>query len=47
MPAGRTYGEVVDLPVLVRLFDLDLARTRAPSFDKFCRTLEALLGKAT
>lgn len=46
MTAGRSYGPVVDLPVLVRIFDLDLARARAPSFDKFCRALETLLGKA-
>jgi len=46
MTGTRTYGPVVDLPVLVRHIDIDLARQRAPSFDKFCRTLETLLERA-
>jgi hypothetical protein len=41
---GHTYRPTIDQPVLASVFDLDLARKGAPSFDKFCRDVETLLG---
>ncbi len=41
---GRSYSEVADQPALGARFDLDSARTSAPSFDKFWRELCKLLG---
>jgi len=41
---GRPYSEVSDQPALAALFDLDLARQRSRSFDKFWRDMRRLLG---
>lgn len=43
MTANRTYVEVDDQPALAERFDLQLARQRCPSFDKFIRDVEMLL----
>jgi len=43
---GRAYSEVTDQPALSALFDLDLARERAPSFEKLWREARRLLGTA-
>lgn len=43
MPRHRKYTETADQPALAASFDLDLARTRSPSFDKCCREIERLL----
>jgi len=43
-PGSRSYRPSRDQPALVELFDLDLARQRAPSFDKLVRDVAALLG---
>jgi hypothetical protein len=40
---GRKYSEPVDQPRLTARLDFDLCRSRAPSFDKLCRELEAAL----
>lgn len=40
---GRSYSEVTDQPALSQLFDLELARQRAPSFEKFYRCAKRLL----
>jgi hypothetical protein len=42
---GLTYAPTVDQPALAAIFDVELARVNAPSFDKFCREIERLLGK--
>jgi len=34
------YAETVDQPALTAIFDIQLARQRSPSFDKFCREVE-------
>ncbi|MBM4466711.1 MAG: DUF4276 family protein [Chloroflexi bacterium] len=43
MTGGRTYVEVDDQPALADRFDLQLARQRCPSFDKFIRDVESLV----
>lgn len=43
MTGGRTYVEVDDQPALADRFDLQLARQRCASFDKFVRDVEAIL----
>lgn len=40
---SRSYRETRDQPALVEIFDLGMARERAPSFDKFVRDVESLL----
>jgi hypothetical protein len=42
---GRSYSEVTDQPALTARFDLDLARERAASFDKFCREIDPLVSR--
>jgi hypothetical protein len=42
--AGHPYKETVDQAALASSFDLAMARAHAPSFDKFCRDVAALLG---
>jgi hypothetical protein len=41
------YSPTVDQAALAALMDIDLARSRSRSFDKFCREVERLLGVAT
>jgi hypothetical protein len=43
MTGERTYVEVDDQPALADRFDLQSARQRCPSFDKFIRDVEAIL----
>lgn len=43
MTGGRTYVEVDDQPALANRFDLQSARQRCPSFDKFVRDVESLV----
>ena len=43
MPPNRKYSETTDQPALTAVFDLDLARSRAASFDKCYREIEGLL----
>lgn len=43
MPPGRSYKETADQPALAALFDLDMARANASSFDKLWREAERLL----
>ena len=45
MTAGRTYSPTLDQPALSARFDLDLARTRSQSFDKFYRDTVALISR--
>jgi Domain of unknown function (DUF4276) len=42
-PRGHPYKETVDQAVLTSAFDIGRARKHSPSFDKFCREIEALL----
>jgi hypothetical protein len=42
--AGHPYKETVDQAALASTFDMAMARAHAPSFDKFCRDVAALLG---
>jgi hypothetical protein len=42
-PKGHPYKETVDQAALASAFDIRQARKRSPSFDKFCREIEALL----
>jgi hypothetical protein len=37
---GTRYSETQDQPAMTRVMDLNLCRTRSPSFDKLCRELE-------
>jgi hypothetical protein len=46
MVPGRTYSPTINQPALAATFDLNLARQRAPSFDKFCREVHRLCGHA-
>lgn len=39
----RSYSEVTDPPAFAARLDLELARRRSPSFDKFLRDVERLL----
>jgi hypothetical protein len=41
---GHGYTPTIDQPKLASVFDMAQARTGAPSFDKFCREVESLLG---
>jgi len=43
MVSKRTYVETTDQPALAAKFDLNLARKRCPSFDKFMRDFERLI----
>lgn len=43
MMGGFTYVEVDDQPALAEGFDLELARRRCPSFDKFMRDFQTLI----
>jgi hypothetical protein len=43
MEPGAAYSETLDQPALTDVFDVALARRRAPSFDKLCREFERLL----
>jgi hypothetical protein len=45
MQGGRTYNSVDDQPALAEKMDLDLARRRCPSFDKFVREVTRLLSE--
>lgn len=45
--AGRPYKPTVDQAPLASIFDMKQAREGAPSFAKFCREVEALLGVGT
>ena len=45
MAAGRAYSPTLDQPALSARFDLDLARTRSESFDKFYRDTVALISQ--
>lgn len=40
---GLSYSPTVDQPALTAVFDMDLARSVSPSFDKLCREIERLL----
>lgn len=40
---GKSYRPTVDQAALTAVFDLALARSNAPSFDKLCREVERLL----
>jgi hypothetical protein len=44
MTPGRRYVEVDDQPALAESFDLALTRQRCPSFDKFIRDIQVILG---
>jgi Domain of unknown function (DUF4276) len=46
MPKARRYAETVDQPRLTSIFDLQTARTSAPSFDKCWREIERLIEEA-
>jgi hypothetical protein len=37
---GTRYSETQDQPAMTLVMDLNLCRTRSPSFDKLCRELE-------
>jgi hypothetical protein len=43
MPRGTTYQETAHQPSFAQRFDLNAARSGAPSFDKFCRDVLFLL----
>ncbi|MCS0639106.1 DUF4276 family protein [Streptomyces sp. LP05-1] len=43
MPRGASYQETAHQPSFVQRFDLDAARSGAPSFDKLCRDVEFLI----
>ncbi len=43
MPRNRKYTETADQPALTDRFDLDLARSRSPSFDVCFQEIERLL----
>jgi hypothetical protein len=43
MPRNRKYTETTDQPALTDRFDLDLARSRSPSFDVCFQEIERLL----
>jgi hypothetical protein len=47
MPPNRKYSETTDQPALTAVFDVDLARSHADSFDKCYREIETLLRKLT
>jgi hypothetical protein len=41
---GLSYSPTADQAPMASAFDMELARKRAPSFDKFCRDVERLVG---
>jgi hypothetical protein len=43
MPAAHPYLEIDDQPALAARLDLDQARVRCPSFDKFLRDIEEMV----
>ena len=43
MKTGRSYSPSADQPALTAVFDMGVARKRAPSFDKLYRAVESLL----
>lgn len=43
---GLQYSPTVDQAALSSVFDMEQAKSAAPSFDKFCRDVEMLLGLA-
>ena len=43
MEPGRSYSPSTDQPALTAVFDMDVARKQAPSFDKLYRAVESLL----
>ena len=43
MEPGRSYSPSTDQPALTAVFDMDVARKRAASFDKLYRAVESLL----
>lgn len=43
MEPGRSYSPSTDQPALTAVFDMDVARKRAPSFDKLYRAVKSLL----
>lgn len=43
MAPGRSYSPSTDQPALTAVFDMEVARKGAPSFDKLCRAVECLL----
>jgi len=43
MPTGRAYLEVDDQPALASRFDVEQARHKCDSFDKFVRDVEAIV----
>jgi hypothetical protein len=44
---GLAYSPTIDQPALTAVFDLEVARAKAPSLDKLCREIERLLGTAS
>ena len=46
MSGSRSYSETLDQPALAAVFDIELARKRSDSFDKCCREVQRLFGKA-
>lgn len=44
---GGKYSESVDQAAFARVFDLDQARSRCDSFDKFCREVARLISETT
>lgn len=47
MPHRRSYKPMQHQKALAGVFDIEAARKRAPSFDKFCRDVEGLLASAS
>lgn len=45
MMHGATYNAVTDQPALASVFDLEASRSASPSFDKFHREVESLVGR--
>ena len=43
MEPGRSYSPSTDQPALTAVFDMDVARKRAPSFDKLYHAVESML----
>jgi hypothetical protein len=46
MAKGNTYSETLEQPALTSVLDIGLARSRAPSLDKFCREVDRLITEA-
>ena len=47
MAPGKKYKARVDQDIMTRAFDLELARSRSDSFDKFYREVTRLIDKLT